>query len=113
MSGETDRFSMLSNFISAMAQAKSGPLRASMEIATSVVLFGTIAVSTTVGLGLASSWYDEQRILCSIALCVAAVGALLSGSRIENGAGRLLILVALIGLVSALRSSRPSAALCD
>jgi O-antigen ligase len=80
--------------------------------------FGVLlGLTSTVELGLTVAWFDDQRIL-SIAALGAAVAAALIGERgrgASNGdrVDALVVSVLALGLVSALRASRPEIAMLD
>lgn len=77
-----------------------------------VLLAAVICISATTGIGVAGSWFDEQRTLLAIAL---ALGVGFHGWRPQRsvGADRLMLLAAAVlavGLASVLAAQRPLAA---
>lgn len=74
-----------------------------------------ISVSSTTGLGIGGSWFDEQRILATVALVlVAGYYICRNARRLGMTAGSFaLLMVGLLGLLSALISERPAVALAE
>lgn len=82
-------------------------------LASAALLVIALAVATTTGLGFGASWLDEQRMICTVALCAAVLVLMLPRGRPTGRAAALLLCVASLGLASALRAKRPELALYD
>ena len=75
-----------------------------------------VAISSTTGVGIGDSWFDEQRILATAALIVVALGCLAtwcSSSRDVDYGTPLLLVALILGLVSACLAQRPFVALVE
>ena len=86
-----------------------------IEASPFLVLIIAIAVSSTTGLGIGDSWFDEQRIIGAAALVVAAFLAAFPRARWPSHArvSILLLLVLTIGLLSSFHAQRPYLALLE
>jgi putative inorganic carbon (hco3(-)) transporter len=94
------------------SRAQRNFVRENGPFALVLVLACTVALSSTVGLGVGNSWFDEQRVLCLIALAIASVALIFS--RPPDNLMVLAVLAALtLGLLSALVAIRPLAAMAD
>ena len=89
-------------------------LRSWTEAAPFLVLTTAIAVSSTTGVGIGDSWFDEQRIIGAAALGLAAflvVFPLTSG--LDRPSAFWMLFVLMIGLLSSLFAKRPYLALLE
>lgn len=78
-----------------------------------VGLSAAIALASTTGVGIASSWYDEQRVLVVLALAAATLVGRTHLAGVHRAASRAILTVLAVGLVSALLASRPFLAVLD
>ena len=79
-----------------------------------LVLVVAIVVSSTTGIGVTDSWFDEQRIIGIFALCVAAlIVATCASWNYWSGPPTVLLALLGIGFVSSLTAQRPYVALLE
>jgi putative inorganic carbon (hco3(-)) transporter len=85
-------------------------------IVTNCVLLGAaLALTTSVGLDVGSSWFDEQRILLTPALLLSAVSTLTWRRTAEGGnrLARAMLFLLAAGAMSSALSARPLLALLE
>ena len=89
-------------------------LKRSLSFAPLIALVCVIALSSTTGVGIGASWFDEQRILCSIALIVASITVLARNVTSYPGRpGWALVIVLTLGAMSSIVAIRPYVASLD
>jgi O-antigen ligase len=80
------------------------------------VVAGSIGLTTTIDLGLAPSWWDEQRIVLLAVLLLATAGGLAfntTGRSMATPAALALLLLLALGLCSSFQAPRTFVALVD
>jgi len=91
----------------------SSPVEALGTCALVVLLVVAVAIASTSGIGVGTSWFDEQRIVLLVALAVAALFARVLRPAPTNKAMALLAAALTLGLLNATFAPRPYVALVE
>ena len=78
-----------------------------------VTLAIAVAIASTTGVSLGSSWYDEQRIILTVTLCATALVARALLPTPDGKASSAVLAALALGLLSAALAARPFVAMVD